>query len=99
MDLINACKKNDIERVKQLIQGYYPSNLMNNCSCLSENKIDINHQGGCTALIWAYLNGHTEIVQLLIQEFKDKIDINYQTINGYTALIWASRNGRTKIAQ
>ena len=101
MDLINACKNNDIEKVKQLIQGDYPYNLTNNCSCLSANKIDINQQDneGGTALMWASYYNFTEIVQLLIDNFKDKIDINQQGQYKNTALIYASNNGHTQIVQ
>ena len=52
---------------------------------------------GETALIWASLNGHKEIVRMLLE--RPEILVNLQNSGGQTALIWASRMGRTEIVQ
>ncbi len=67
MELIEACKNNDLERVKNLI--YF------------DTKIDVNFQDAnkYTALIWASFKGYTDIVKFLINQDKYEVDINIDT--------------------
>ena len=53
IELINACKKGDLQAVKTLIRSGADIN--------SEDK------GGVTALMWAAKNGHLEIVKELLK--------------------------------
>jgi ankyrin repeat protein len=56
---------------------------------------------GNTELIWAaYYNEHTEVKNILEEDFEDKQKyINSQNSSGNTALILASRKGHTKIVR
>ena len=83
MELLEASRRRDIEKVKKLLSKGESPNFENN---------------GMTALMHASGNGHIEMVELLLAtgeshpERQDKNDKN-------TALINASANGRTKIVE
>jgi ankyrin repeat protein len=66
---------------------------------LLEKGIDVDQQDeyGYTALMWASLKGHKEIVQLLLHE--ENIQINQQDKDGSTALMWASLKGHKEIVE
>ena len=48
-------------------------------------------------LIGASLNGHIEIIKILIEH--KEVNINQKDKSGYTALHWASRNGHKEIVK
>ena len=76
MDLV---KDRTCDRAKQYI--------MNN-----KDQIDINfyYENGFTALLWPLYRKNIHMVRLLIDNFKDQININLQDKNrGFTALYWA----------
>ena len=52
--------------------------------------VDVNSpdETGKTALIWAAIEGHIEIVQALVEEAE--VDLDAQDADGRTALIWGS---------
>ena len=67
--LIEAAKKGDLEKVKPLL----------------DNGAQVNHQDqyGMTALLWASINGHADVVgRLLAQE---GVDVNQGDDDGATA--------------
>ncbi len=67
---------------------------------LEKDNIDINQKDkeyGWTALMLASLNGHEEIVKMLLA--KDNIEINQTNKKGETALMWASRKGNLEIVK
>ncbi len=55
----------------------------------------INTQGK-PALVWACLNGHTEVAKLLIEQ---GADLNIQDVFSLTALRWACINDHTEVAK
>ena len=76
--------RGDVEKVKQLI-------LQNNNTIHSKNLY------GDTILLWAYREGHLELVRLILEK---GADINYQNdVTGETALIHSSKAGHFEIAQ
>lgn len=66
---------------------------------LLANGCNINHTNdvGQTALIEAASNGHTEVVQMLLE--KEEIDINLVDTKGRSPLHCAAKNGHTEIVQ
>ena len=58
--------------------------------------IDGETLGGCTALMAASEEGHTDIVKLLIDA---GAGVNYQDEEGYTALMYASKYGHKEISK
>lgn len=82
-DIIKAVENGDIETVKMILDG----------DMYAKYIIDDN---GLTALIWASMKGHYEIVRLLI---KYDADVNYVDDNGHTALLWACRNAFIEIVK
>jgi len=58
--------------------------------------INLKNNNGCTALILAAQNGHTNVVQLLLQEH---INVNIQNNDGCDALIFAAQNGYTDVVR
>ena len=77
----------DIELIKNLIHH----------SWIEDINIKSNHGFGLNVLMWASIEGNTEIVRLLLE--RPEIDVNMQDKYGYTALIWASRYGREEIVK
>ena len=70
--------------------------LINNI--LEFSMVDVNHQeDGCTELMWASYEGHTEIVKLLLE--RPETDVNLQNHWGNTALMFASYEGYTEIVK
>ena len=63
------------------------------------NGVDVNSQDdmGDTALIWAIVNGHTEIADELLKQ--PNINVNIKNKYGNTALIWANREGHIEIVK
>jgi len=61
-------------------------------------EFDINScdKDGDTALMWASMYGHIEVVKLLLEA---GADVNAKTIDGDTALKWASDYGHTEIVK
>ena len=61
--------------------------------------MDVNQKGrdGQTALHWASWNGHTHVVNLLLQQ--KNVNINLEANSGWTALDMASYKGYTEIVQ
>ncbi len=84
-ELIHACKKGDINKVKELLEN---------------SGVDINHQNiiiGSTAVMFASCNGYKEIVKLLLNYEKVIVNPNIQNVWGEDTLMWASRNGNIDI--
>ncbi len=82
-EIIQAAKDGDLVEVERL----------------PEAGIDVNyhcdkHDG--TALIWAAINGHTEIVEILLNFGADG---NKQMTFGFTALMDAAENGHTEVVE
>jgi ankyrin repeat protein len=82
--LLDACRDSDTERVKQLLDG--------------DGGAHVNEQDdyGRTALWWASMNGHTEVVKLLLDKGALLDDKNE---DGLTALMLASANGHTEVVK
>jgi ankyrin repeat protein len=62
--------------------------------------IDLNlsdTQCGRTPLIWAALNGHKEIVELILA--KDGVNPNSKDDRGWTSLVWAAIEGHKEIVE
>ena len=59
--------------------------------------VDWRDSFGYTALHWACINNHPDVVKILTQQ--DGIDINVQTNDKYTALHFACRWGHLKCVQ
>jgi len=59
----------------------------------SVNESDSN---GTTALMWAVVNNHIDIVSLLLER---GADVNLREHEGVTALMWAAENGRVDEAK
>jgi len=79
--LMLAGGHDDIETVKTLLKA---------------PGIDVNGRSagdGKSALLWAAENGHRRTVQLLVEQEKERINMNVQDSNGYTALMWSADNG------
>ena len=66
-------------------------------SIVSNKDIDVNWKNaGWTALMWASLGGHTEIVKVLVAA---GANVNLQGSAGMTALRWASGRGHTEVVK
>jgi len=84
MGIFQACKEGDLELVKAFIQR--------DATVVNTSKADT----GITPLYIAAENGHTEIVQLLLQHHANK---DLHLISGFTPLLIAARNGHTDVVQ
>ena len=82
-EIIEAATKGNLQKVKQLI----------------ENLADVNalNKNGYTALMFASLNGHTDIVKLLIEKGAN-IDAGINLENE-TALMFSSKNGHIDVVK
>ncbi|RPA96249.1 ankyrin, partial [Choiromyces venosus 120613-1] len=60
--------------------------------CRSRKDVDPNtaDTSGQTPLLWAAMNGHPEVVKILLDR-KD-VDLNTADTRGQTPLLWAARN-------
>uniref|UniRef100_A0A0G4FF66 Uncharacterized protein n=1 Tax=Chromera velia CCMP2878 TaxID=1169474 RepID=A0A0G4FF66_9ALVE len=83
--LTDSSKKGDLLKAKHIIE----------CG-RAKLSLDWQDENGMTALLWASLNGHTDIVRLLV-DAKANVDIQDQP--GMTALMGASVNGHTDIVR
>ena len=83
ISLQDAAQEGELDFVKWLVE---------------EKKVDVDAMTsyGMTALHNAALNGHTEIVKILVDA---KADVDIQNIYGYTALSYAALNGHTEIVK
>ena len=59
----------------------------------AEKPFDFVEEGMQTALLWAALRGHHEVVKVLIEH---RADVNAQDSNGWTPLRWAESKGHTQ---
>ncbi len=84
LDLINAAKESDIEKIKELIK----------------QDIDINtcDSRGYTAMLWAAQKGNIDIVNLLIKNGAN-IEAKHEASRGYTPLIVAAINNHIEVAK
>ena len=82
MDLIKACKRGDTECIKRRLCGL----------------VDVNFQDqyGKTALMWACVTSHPDIVKLLCEHGANP---DIQDNSRFTALMWAIINHRSSIVQ
>jgi ankyrin repeat protein len=64
---------------------------------LKHDTLDVNLQtnGGLTALMVASRDGNTDIVVELLKH--DKVNVNQQCQDGATALLWAIQHGHVDI--
>jgi ankyrin repeat protein len=85
MELIEACKKGDLNFVRSLVEN-------------SSNSADINSKDNCgrTSLLWASIERDLEIVKYLIDK---GADINHKDVKGETSLMWASQEGHLEIVK
>ncbi len=81
-ELINAAKNGNLEGVEAALNA----------------GVDVNYadSDGYTALMWAAVYEHTEMVRLLIEQ---GADVNRANNNGTTALMWAAVYGHTDIVR
>jgi len=85
-NLFKASINGNLEEIKNI--------LKHNPSWVNEKDKDDTSKKGFSALHHASLNGHTDIVQLLLTSHAN---VNQQSTNGTTSLIEASANGHTGI--
>jgi ankyrin repeat protein len=113
VEITNFCRENLISLLKYFIQDEGANLKTENEFLIIASKnghkdivafllgkgIDVNQQnnGGYTALIWATLGGHKDIVQMLLQD--KNLEINHRDEYGHTALMWASINGHVEIVE
>jgi len=67
---------------------------------IKTNRWDVNQKDGAgrTPLIWAAIQGHGEVVRLLLQNKYIQPD-QHDTISGRTGLSWAARNGHEGVVR
>lgn len=106
--LAYACEEKHTEIVKILIKAganvrgvlmdEVDSENIEALKTLIESGVNMNlrDQVGRTALIWAAIKGHTEMVRMLIDK---GAEMDIRNVEGETALIRATRGGYTEIAQ
>ena len=82
-------KNNDGE---QLLDASKSGDLVTVQRLLSRQSVDVNYtdHNGWTALTWAIINGHIEVIKALLEH---NADVDIQDINGWTALMRASYFG------
>ena len=61
-----------------------------------KDLVGIQAEKKVTALMCASMNGHLQVVELLL---KDNADVNAQEEDGFTALMVASENGHTQVVE
>eukprot|EP00949_MAST-11_sp_MAST-11-sp1_P000091 g91.t1 len=84
---ISAAKKVDKDAKKDEIDPHWTANV---------NRVN---SFGWTALMYASLNGHRDVVQALLDEPNGaEIDTTHKS-TGNTALLWAARNGHMQVVQ
>merc|ERR1712062_396219 len=86
--IFEACKSGKTEIVKLLLE--------------EEEIEDINatDQSGGTAFMWACLNGHKDVVKLLMDHSANKsIQMNARDQDGMTAFMHACKNGRKDVVE
>jgi ankyrin repeat protein len=93
MELIEACRNGDYEKVKEILQS---------------EVVDVNYKDDKTSpLIVASMKGHDKIVELLLHFGNTKVgdainsgvDVNIKDADGETALINACEFGREKVVE
>jgi ankyrin repeat protein len=87
--LIEAAKSGNLDEVQALLSMPIPPN------------IDAVNNDGCTALMLAAFEGHTEVVGILIEHGAnvDAVDVNAVGNNACTALMVAIMEGHTETAK
>ena len=85
--IFEACKSGKTEIVKLLLEEEEIEDI---------NAID---QSGGTAFMWACLNGHKDVVQLLLDNSEKNIDLNARRASGCTALMYACIYGRKDVVK
>ena len=86
--MLEACKSGET-KILQL--------LLERCN-VEESELNSKDENGATALMWACLNGHKAVVQLLL-DHSERIDLNARTKSGWTAFISACENGHKGVVQ
>ena len=81
--ILDYARKGDLEKVRILLAQ-------------SPALVSSRDRSGKTALIWAAMNGHTGIVDLLLGY---DADVNARDYDGATALHWAARNNHVQAAR
>ena len=71
-DFIKLCKSGDARKIEEAI--------------MNGANVNAKDNEGWTALIWAAIRGHIEVVEVLL---KHGADVNAKNNNGRTALFWA----------
>lgn len=100
--LIIAAQNNKIAAVKKLAQhesGVSGWTVLMYASCIGDaelaaqnlHEVKRKDDTGMTALMWAAMHGHHELVELLVEHEHGILDKD-----GHTAMMWASRNGHSK---
>ncbi len=83
--LISAARNGNLEKIKSLLDEKG-----------GDIDIDAFDNNNHTALIWASLNGHTQIVRKLLD---NGADTDFSDNRGHTALILAALNGYIEIVR
>jgi ankyrin repeat protein len=98
--LTNRAKQLDLEKEIMTICDYAAIGDTKKIRSLIAAGQDVNIQGenGGVALIWASVNGHREVAELLIQ---NGANVNRQepTGQGYTPLLLACKTGKKEIVE
>ncbi|EFO62866.1 Kinase, NEK [Giardia lamblia P15] len=100
--LIIAAQNNRTEAVKRLAKhesGVSGWTILMYASCIGDvelaahnlHEVKRKDDTGMTALMWAAMHGHHELVELLVEHEHGILDKD-----GNTAMMWASQNGHSK---
>jgi ankyrin repeat protein len=86
--LAQAAKDGDLDKARALIES--------GDSGSSSPPLDQTDRQGWTPLMWAAYNGHSDVVELLVQRGA-RADVRDK--HGWGALLWATRNSHAQAAQ
>jgi len=88
MELIEATKLNDVDKIKLILETRINSE--------SEFDIDFKDQDGNTALLWASYNGFYEAARLLLESGSN---VNTEDSDKSNSLMFASYHGYFEIVE
>ena len=94
--MFEACKSGKAKIVQLLLEHSATTELNTRDLLIELNATD---QYGGTAFMWACLNGHKDVVQLLLNHPDKTIDLNARYDNGMTAFMLACNNGHKDVVK